>query len=76
MESSLIRASATKEFLNDGYAHDPCHVHGVIDPGGGCSVDNFDPNSTLSCGDAGFVYSQDFYPETLSTRFLIERGVL
>ena len=68
MVTILTRQFAIKEFLNDGYAHDPCNVHGVIDPEGGCTAGNFDPNSTESC-DAGFVYDQDFYPETLSTRF-------
>ena len=30
-----------KEFLNDGYAHDPCNVHAVVDPQGGCYANNF-----------------------------------
>ena len=60
-----------KEFLNDGYAHDPCNVFPVLDPSGGCVAENFG-NETASCEDHGgdFIYSQDLYEETLSTRFV------
>ena len=82
MESSIIilQVNATfltfavpdkhnaKEFLNDGYAHDPCNVYTVWDEDGGCVANNFGEDMTKCNGD--FVYSKDIYPETLSTRFV------
>ena len=56
-----------KEFLNDGYAHDPCNVFPVLDSSAGCVASNFGPN--LTACDSGFVYDKSVYPETLSTRF-------
>jgi len=56
-----------KEFLNDGYAHDPCNVYPILDASAGCVASNFGPNKTSCDGD--FIYSTDLYPETLSTRF-------
>ena len=57
-----------KEFLNDGYAHDPCNVYPILDAGAGCVASNFGPNKTSCEGD--FIYAKDLYPETLSTRFV------
>ena len=57
-----------KEFLNDGYAHDPCNVYTVWDEDGGCVANNFGEDMTKCNGD--FIYSKDIYPETLSTRFV------
>lgn len=57
-----------KEFLNDGYAHDPCNIYPVLDASAGCVATNFGPNKTSCDGD--FIYAKDLYPETLSTRFV------
>ena len=57
-----------KEFLNDGYAHDPCNVYPVLDESGGCVASNFGQDKTPCNGS--FIYSKDIYPETLSTRFV------
>ena len=65
---SVPKEHNAKEFLNDGYAHDPCNVYPVLDPNGGCIESNFGTNMTSCNGD--FIYSQDLYSETLSTRFV------
>ena len=62
-----------KEFLNDGYAHDPCNVYPVLDASAGCVASNFGPNKTSCDGD--FIYAKDLYPETLSTRFAFHEQV-